>query len=320
MHAVYGSDMFNGWKHWSNHFYFYEVPSRWYACWQHYAAVKSGLLSTAPASLLVDEEYSETVAVYQAVLRANSSRPWVMAELGARWGTWASRSVAFLRRLRGEDAAHSLYVVESKEVACDGIQRVMKKNSINNYVLNCSKASPGLFFRWAATVPHIDLVDFDVQNAELALVPELHDVLRTKAYRLIIGTHSARTHSALKAFLAAAGWLLLGETKFPERVSHARCIMKYLRGNYNSSTKYRFNWPKILKAGCYTQTAMGPVAQSDGELVFDNPRFVVSGSVFSFADVALRASELRSMGTGKEPRAMTTNNDTIEHFLSQWKG
>ena len=42
--------------------------------------------------------------------------------------------------------------------------------------------------------------------------------------------------------------------------------MKYLRGNYNRTASYRFDWPKILKAGCYTNTPMGPVAQSDGEV------------------------------------------------------
>lgn len=205
--AEFDCDMFNSWQHWGNHYYFFEVPSRWYACWQHHAAVQSGLLSESPASLLVDEEYSETVAVYQAVLRANASRPWVMAELGARWGTWASRSVAFLRALRGNAAPYDVYVVESSAATnCPGIERVMGKNEIR-YKLDCTKATSALFGRWAATVEHIDVVDFDVQNAERLLVPELHEILRAKAYRLIIGTHSADTHAKLRAYLTTAGWL-----------------------------------------------------------------------------------------------------------------
>lgn len=280
--------------------------------------MKSGLRSHTPAALLIDEEYSETVAVYQAVLRSNASRPWVMAELGARWGTWASRSVAMLRHTRSRSAAYNLYVVEAKAESCDGIKLVMTKNEIHNYTMSCSKASAAAFSEWAESVPHIDLVEFDVQGAEVELIPALHELFRAKAYRLIIATHNARAHVALREQLTAAGWLTVGETKFPDRQMHARCLMKYLRGNYDRYAQYRFNWTKILKAGCYTNTPWGPVAQNDGELVMDNPRFVRKESVFSYSDTILRASELHSMGSGVEgPRPLPFSGSALEYHMGK---
>ena len=41
--ARYDCDMFNDWQHWGNHYYFFEVPSRWFACWQVALGLISGL-------------------------------------------------------------------------------------------------------------------------------------------------------------------------------------------------------------------------------------------------------------------------------------
>jgi len=93
-------DIFNNNTAWGNHFYFSEQASRWITCWEHHSAVRSGLRATLKQLPVVDEEYSELVATFESVLRARPSQPYVVAELGARWGTWGARAVAFLRHRR----------------------------------------------------------------------------------------------------------------------------------------------------------------------------------------------------------------------------
>ena len=61
-------------KSWGLFGYFYEVHSRWYACYLHYADVKSGSSLMSPSLPIIDDEYNEQVAVYQSVLR--SGRRW----------------------------------------------------------------------------------------------------------------------------------------------------------------------------------------------------------------------------------------------------
>ena len=85
------------------HYYYFEVPSRTRACHLHQAAILSGARTITPELPLIDDEYFENVAVFHAVLRAahlqqtNTSRKFVFAEVGARWGTWGARAIAFAR-------------------------------------------------------------------------------------------------------------------------------------------------------------------------------------------------------------------------------
>eukprot|EP00965_Chrysotila_dentata_P244166 6205808-Pleurochrysis_carterae.AAC.4 len=120
--AAFDCDIFNNGRHWGNHFYFYEVPSRWSMCWSHYAAMKSGMRLERPELPIVDDEYSEQVAVYHSVLRASATQPFVMAELGARWGTWGSRAIAFLKQRRPE-LSYKLELVEAFPNNCRGVEQ-----------------------------------------------------------------------------------------------------------------------------------------------------------------------------------------------------
>eukprot|EP00966_Prymnesium_polylepis_P201879 4677246-Prymnesium_polylepis.1 len=96
-------DNLNKWRAWGKYKYFYEVPSRWTMCLNAEAALASGSrdwVPPLPILRVVDDEYFEHVAVYQSVLRSHPDRELNVAELGARWGTWGSRAVAFLRAQR----------------------------------------------------------------------------------------------------------------------------------------------------------------------------------------------------------------------------
>jgi len=64
--------------------------------------------------------------------------------------------------------------------------------------------------------------------------------------------------------------------------------MKFLRGNYKPDSPDRFQWSRILEAGCYHNTSFGAVNQADGELILDNPDLVDRDNVFSMADKQLK--------------------------------
>ena len=195
---------------WGGFGYFYEVHSRWYACYLHYADVKSGNSVVSPTLPIIDDEYNEQVAVYQSVLRAKER--FVMAELGCRWGTWGTRSLAMLRHARPEIAANvvpgDVLLVESRADHCRGVETVLEANNMTgDATLLCEPATNKNIRAWAADKPHIDLLDIDIQGYEAELVPaELIDLFNEKTFRLIIGTHSGDIHEQLVELLTRHRW------------------------------------------------------------------------------------------------------------------
>ena len=279
------------------HHYFYEAPSRWYACWQHHAALKSGLKVAAPRLPLIDDEYATHIALHQSVLRASRARPFVALEVGARWGTWGSRAVAFLRSVRA-GAAYTVHFVERDSRACDGIRQVMELNRMA-YSLDCAAASVHGLSAWIQSVSHVDLLHMDVQGDESALLPALLPLLHAKVYRVIIRTHSVSAHGSIRSlFLRSSRSLLRGSLDpwiviedVPRQINSG-CVWKYVRGNYKPDSPDRFNWRSLLAEGCYHNTSRGPVAHSDGELILDNPRFVNLSRALSLGGGAMRLDDL----------------------------
>lgn len=62
-----------------------------------------------------------------------------------------------------------------------------------------------------ADVPGADVVHFDIQGGEAAVIVQGADVLRAKAKRLVIGTHGRDLEHKLFVFLDAQGWKLEDE-------------------------------------------------------------------------------------------------------------
>jgi len=283
-HATPGSGI-----HWGLFWYFNDVASRWHACWLHHAAVKSGLRTSVPELPIVDDEYQEHVAIYQAVLRSDARRPFVVAELGARWGTWAARAVAFARAQRPAQPRWA-HMVEPRWVHCDAIQRLMADNGLVEYSLDCANANAKNFKAWLHNVSHVDVVDVDIQGAESSLLPALLPVLERKVYRLVLATHSDSVHRKLRQLFSS--WISIWDVDYQRDTN---CVSNYLRG-YGSSRRgqvsQRFNWTALLAEGCYHKTPLGPVAHFDGELVLDNPRFVNGSRAYSPSDTVLKIHEL----------------------------
>ncbi|OLQ09480.1 hypothetical protein AK812_SmicGene6916 [Symbiodinium microadriaticum] len=184
--------------------YFYASPGRWTNCYLHEAYVHGGMPYMEPSLPIIDEEYSEYVAVYQAILRARGS--YVMAELGARWGTWGARAAAALALLN--PMPYVLHFVESDPTYCRELSNVMALNRFS-YSLDCDKASHEGLAKWILSQDHVDLLDLDVQGAEKDLMsdPALLEAIASKVYRLVIGTHSPEIHAEIVARFGS--WIVI---------------------------------------------------------------------------------------------------------------
>ena len=235
-----------------------------------------------PSLPVVDEEYMQHVAVFQAVLRARGS--FAMAELGARWGTWGARAVAFLRQ--ANPLPYQLYLVDSDHLFCKGFEEVMSTNKIE-YESSCAEATPADFAAWADKQVHIDLVDVDIQTAEKDFLTNdvVKKILKEKVYRIILGTHSHAIHATFQEEFS--DWLTIVDTPY---TSDAHCLMRNLRHPIKEN---RWIFDNLIREGCYFETSrFGKIAQWDGELILDNPRFVDASRLFSMDDETLRIDEL----------------------------
>jgi hypothetical protein len=188
----------------------------------------------------------------------------------------------------------------------------MRLNTMDgHYRLDCAPARVASLHAWLAQVDHVDAMDIDIQGAELDVVTGLIDDFDAKVARLIIGTHNnyylppgwAREHPAnfsrsrsriqdvLRALLLRHGWRIVWDVPLSKNTA---CVMRYLRGSYKTpNTPERFDWAAMLKErGCTHPTPRGPVANWDGEIIADNPRFVDVARGFSMEDEELKEDDL----------------------------
>ena len=147
---------------------------------------------------------SRLAAADHSVLRAvaahrkDPKRKLVFAELGARWGTWGGRAIAFGRMLEPA-MRYDLLFVEAHPDNCDALRETMTKNQIA-HTLECAHASGGGKLRsWLESVSHVDAIDMDIQGAEEGLIPALLPLIDSKVHRLIIGTHNPGIHDMVRS-------------------------------------------------------------------------------------------------------------------------
>ena len=60
----------------------------------------------------------------------------------------------------------------------------------------------------------------------------------------------------------------------------------------NNGINPEYGWQEIIDSNCFHRTAFGSVANWDGEIVLDNPRFVDRNRAFSLHDDHLKLHDL----------------------------
>ena len=101
---------------------------------------------------------------------------------------------------------------------------------------------------WIAKNEHCDLIDIDIQDAELEILGKAKHSLDKHVYRVIGGTHSAELHQAIRTW--SEDCIAVYDTPFS---TDTKCITHALRRNYDPSREQDFRWKEILEKSCFQQ-------------------------------------------------------------------
>lgn len=246
--------------------YYKAVPSRYLRCVQQMAMLGKGVLGLAPRPPVIDEEYVEETAIYQSVQHCQES-VFVIVEAGARWGTWAHRAWAYQRTVRPEIGYRGL-AIEPFPLFYEAITEVTDLNELprENLTALPANASAELIQQWLGD-DYIHLLDMDIQGAELDLLLDMEDLLDERVHRVIVGTHRYEIHDGVMHLLQRLGWRIW------QRVP--------MQTNFGAIYQLLWNgpkWKELESSGaCFETAHWGPIANWDGEIIADNPRFWIEG-------------------------------------------
>ena len=254
--------------------YFSAVPSRWFPCRELESLLESNVRRFTPSLPLIDEEYAETAAVYEAALGARGILN--VAELGARWGTWGFRATAAARRFNPRVHDANLFFAEASKEGCSAIQQVADLNGFApdrafrvKIDIECGFATPAALLAWASQVRgDIDLVDVDIQGAEATFfTPAVVAMLNARARRLVIGTHEVGLDEQMVALFPS--WIIRERLPYGAETPAARKCREALRQADKRASTAMLDSLECRATG-HELWPFGPVLQWDGELILDN--------------------------------------------------
>lgn len=195
--------------------------------------------AATPPYPIASEETFEWLMLLSSVLEAKDR--FVMAELGAGYGRWIVGAACALRRARphlpfkliGVEAEPQHFAWMRKHFEDNGID--WREHTLIHAAVAGSRRTvsftkgldPHVHWgqtivdvpaEWAApmqaitladaleTVDLVDLVDMDIQGAELEVIEGSQDILCRKVRRVHIGTHSAKLERGLRRVFRRLGW------------------------------------------------------------------------------------------------------------------
>ena len=177
----------------------------------------------------MDEEYFEWLSLLRAVkhkLSQPRNSPFVVAELGARYGTWTVRAGAAMRILQPFRPVQ-LLAVEADQSGFKWLQDHVRLNGLGHATqairgfVSDNKAQIE-FQPWerdskADSVPsftlhellssydHVDIIHCDIQGWE-RIFPDSMELLSSKVAAIHFGTHNSEVHTRLRDAFLRGGW------------------------------------------------------------------------------------------------------------------
>lgn len=185
-----------------------------------------------------DEEYFEWIDLLEAVVTAESH--FTMLELGAGWGRWIANAAAALKHIGG--VPHTLIAVEAEPSHFDSMTEHLANNGVDPATVRLIRAAvapadgkvgfqvgdtqwgkpsdwygqsiggSGVVEAISLTtllrpLKTVDLIDLDVQGAELDVLEAAPDALDEKVKKVHVGTHSPRNEEGLRSLFGRLGWV-----------------------------------------------------------------------------------------------------------------
>jgi hypothetical protein len=236
--------------------YFKIMPSRFHRCYYWKYLLDSQILEEYPPLPSIDEEYEETIAAWQVAMpeyRLAEQDEFVVIEMGARWGPWGTRALSMLRLTQPHRKYAALYF-EMEQLSCAALEEIHKLNKFVNYTVVCSPADKTFTEKWAEPFKYIDLLDIDIQGAEVTLVPQLLPWILKKVKRIVLGTHFPNDLSIVEGWFPSNVWKRLASTP-------AQGTNKDMENRPIPITALQ---SRALKS------PYGPIVSGDGEFILEN--------------------------------------------------
>lgn len=198
----------------------------------------SGRVETNPP--VFDEEYFEWIDVLETALQAHEQ--FTMIELGAGYGRWLVNAASAVRQRRPELALR-LIGVEAEPTHFDWMKRHFADNGLDplahrllEAAVDAEERTVGFYvgmpdawwgqriaepaaddvsvrqvktvslLRILADLDVVDLIDLDVEGAELVILRSAIDELSRKVKRVHVGTHTREVERGLRTLFWTAGW------------------------------------------------------------------------------------------------------------------
>jgi len=185
----------------------------------------------APDYPAVDEEYFEWIDLLEAVAWAKGR--FIMFELGAGWGRWTARGAAAALQM---SIPYSLVAVEAEPTHFEWMVQNLQDNGVRmgdcrlieaavtgrdgtvGFQVGDAANSYGQSIGGSVEVQAVslatllgpfelvDLIDMDVQGAELEILEAAVIPLQQKVRRVHVETHSRQLHSEIRDLFERIGW------------------------------------------------------------------------------------------------------------------
>ncbi len=193
----------------------------------------------------VEEEYFEWLALMKAAvskIHEESDRPFVVVELGARYGTWVARGARLMHTLDPRQRVH-VVAVESDATCFNWMQEHLKLNleGVDNRTLERGHVGSGsgttqsvvwereskvdlirILSLQEILPPYIvDIIHLDIQGHETFLLENTTmSVLNARVKFLHVGTHGDAIHLSLRTLFKNEGWIVLHEFRKDSGYGH----------------------------------------------------------------------------------------------------
>jgi FkbM family methyltransferase len=185
----------------------------------------------APSYPPFDEEYFEWIDLLEAVASARGR--FTMLELGAGFGRWTARAAAAAQQ---RNLQYSLIAVEAEPTHFEWLKQNLQDNGVRLSDCRLIQAAvtekdgrigfcagdPDGFYGQAIggtaeveavslstllrNLDGIDLIDMDVQGAELEILSAATQPLSQKVKRVHVETHSEQLHTSILSLFRGLGW------------------------------------------------------------------------------------------------------------------